>query len=322
MKTTLLAFAVVILAPAAWALEPYQGPDVPVESWRCGAPLVEALRKSDPESLLNDAAGKLKLKESLEIISQNNIDALHKKLGKFSAQEQALATKIQTTFPAAIVHRTDVAASQIILTNGKGMVSATKRNAPAKITPNIEELMFSGRDCIFATVAPPYGTMSYGPVILRFKNNRGFAWGSIYTGWTWTQEVAGRPVTSPATDWMKTKFSNQIFTNNHWGEALTLQVIEHVRAGTSIRGKGHPYDKSTILSDLLKIKDAEDFWKKIVAHRLAYLEAHYTDDVPVSDFSFVQFRTSDAPVVATWNLPAAWTAKGPNAFIQYFSRSE
>jgi hypothetical protein len=223
MKTAYLALFVAILTPLSYALEPYQGVDVPVESWRCGAPLVEALRQSDPDSILNDSAGRLKLKESLEVISQNNLDYQHSQIGKLTADEQSLMSKIQTTFQPAIVHRTDTVSAQIILTNGSGMVSATKRNAAAKVTPDIEQQLFSGRDCIFATVAPPYGTETYGTVILRFKNDRGFAWGSIYTGWTWTQEVAQRAVTDPATDWMKRKFSRQIYTNNHWGEAIALQ---------------------------------------------------------------------------------------------------
>ena len=322
MKHIYAALILATLTPTSWALEAYQGSDVQVESWRCGAPLVEALRQEDNDNLLNDSAGKLKLKESLETISQNNLDYQNRQLGKLSADEQALMAKIQTTMPAPIVHRTDVVSSQIILTNGKGMVSASKRNAAAKITPNIEQQLFSGRDCLFATVAPPYGTSSYGPVILRFKNKRNFAWGSIYTGWTWTQEVAKRAVTDPATDWMKRKFARQIYTNNHWGEAIALQVIGYIREGSSVRGKGAPYDKNKILSELLKISSADDFWKKIVNHRLAYLEAHYTDDIPVSDLSFVQYRVADAAAVAAMGLPAAWTTKGANSFIQFFNRTE
>ncbi len=322
MKTIYIALFVAILTPFSHALEAYQGQDIPVESWRCGAPLVEALRQSDPDSLLNDAAGKLKLKESLEVISQHNIDFQVAQMGKLSSDEQALKSKIETTFQPAIVHRTDLVSAQIILTNGSGMVSASKRNAAAKVTPNIEQQLFSGRDCLFATVAPPYGTDSYGTVILRFKNDRGFAWGSIYTGWTWTQEVAQRAVTEPATDWMKRKFARQIYTNNHWGEALAIQVITHIRAGSSIRGKGVAYDKNTVIAELLKINKSEDFWKKLVAHRIAYIEAHYTDNIPVSDLSFAQFRTLDAATVVSWNLPAAWSAKDGASFIQFFNRTE
>lgn len=302
-----------------WALEGYQGQDYKVDSWRCGAPMIEALRSEDNDGLLQDPTGQLKLKESLEAISTNNIKYLKNKLGTLSADEKSLLTLISTKFKPAIVHRTDLGSSKIILTNG-GLVSATKRGVSPRITPDIEQGLFSGRDCIFAAVGLPYGIENYGTTIFRFKNKEGFAWGSIYTGLSWTVEVAQRSYNDSASNWMKRRFARQIFTNNHWNEALGLQIIGHIRNGTSIRGKGPSYDKSKILSELLAMKTDVAFWKRVAYFRLGFLEAHYTDNVGIDDFQFVQFRTKDTSAVTSWGLPSAWFDGDQDAFIQYFSR--
>jgi hypothetical protein len=320
MKFPQFFLLAIVLISKAWSLEPYQGHDYDVEDWRCGAPLVQSLRQYDPVHLLNDPAGKLKLKESLEHISERNLSHMHKILGQLSPKEQALVDLIQEKFQPPIVHRTSLESSKVILNNGEGMESSTKRDAVARVTPNIEQELFSGRDCIFTAVGPPYGIEDYGTVILRFKDQTGFAWGSIYTGYSWTLEVAKKAVTGHADDSMRNRFSEQIFTNNHWNEALALQIITHIRAGTTLRGKGLAYDKKTILNQLLNERSDTHFWNTVKQHRLAYLEGHFSDNVPVNQFLFVQFRTKDGPVVATWGLPPAWLTDDPMAFIQYFNR--
>lgn len=311
-------FLTLLVSVSAWSLEPYQGKDYAVETWRCGAPLVEALRKDDPEKLLNDPSGQLKLKESLEAISTSNLDRLKKKLLPLSKKEKDLLDLISDKFPPPIVHRTSVQTAEIVVAKKQGMVSAAKRGDRARGTPSIENQMFSGYDCIFTTVAPPYGLVDYGTVIVRFENNKGFAWGSLYTGYRWAIEVEGKN-TNEAPNWMKRRFAKQIFTDNHWDQALGLLIIENVRAGTSFRNTGARYDKTKILDELLSSASSTEFWKTIINHRLAFLEAHYTDNISLDDINFVQFRTSDRSSVESWNLPTAWF-QGNDSFIQFFNR--
>lgn len=301
----------------ALALEAYQGKDYPVETWRCGAPLVQALREDDPESLLKDETGKLNLKKSLEEISESNLRRLRSKLGKLSDKESKIIELISTKFHPPIVHRTAVDTSKFILANTTGLISATKRKAPAKVTPGVEEQLFSGYDCIFTSVGVNYGIEDYGNVLVRFKNKKGFAWGSMYTGLRWAHELEGSTVATPE---MKRRFSKQIYTNNHWDEALGLFIIENVRAGTTFRGKGNPYDKATILDQLIDSKTPTKFWGAVVYHRLAFLEGHYNDIVPVEDMSFIQYRLLDKPTIDAWKLPANWF-KGSDSFIQFFDRA-
>ncbi len=309
------------LSVIAYGLEPYQGKDVDVDKWRCGAPMVLALRADDPIGYLNDRAGKLKLKESLILISEANLAYKLKNLGKLTTQEQDLVDLIVDKFHAPIVHRTSLDVMQILLPKEWGLVSATKRGVSPKITPGIEQMLFGGADCIFAAVAPPYGIIEYGTVILNIKTKRSFAWGSLYTGWSWTKEVLGKSVFDPPSEAMKREFAKQIFTNDSFDEAIALQIIEHVRKGTSIRGRGKAYDKSTIIADLLNTSNPAHFWKKIVNHRLGFLEAHYTDDLGLDNFNYIQFRSMDMPTVKSWGLKSDWFTDTPS-FIQHFDRDK
>lgn len=285
-----------------------------LESWRCGAPLVEELRRNDPDRLLNDPNGHLNLKESLEVISQSNLSFQKSKLGSLSDEEQKLVAAIGTRFFVPINHRTQLAEARAILEMGS-LVSAAKRRGITVNTPGVEERLYSAADCVFTTVAPPFGTEGYGTVIFNLKPRHGFAWGTILTGYTWTLEVLRKSVDTPVTGWMKQRFSRMIFTNNHWDEALALQIIGHVRMNSSIRAKGLAYDPKTILRSLLSSKTNNQFWSKVVTHRLAYFEGHYTDDVSMSNMNYAQFRTLDMSQVLRWGLSYSVP------FIQHYNRS-
>ncbi|MFZ4713745.1 MAG: hypothetical protein ACOYL6_08550 [Bacteriovoracaceae bacterium] len=320
MKKTVV-LALLTLVPSAYALEKYQGDDYEVKYESCGAPLVQALRKSDPEKLLNDPDAKLKLKASLERISEENIERVEKELGTLSAKEEELLKLIQNKYYPPIVHRTSVETAKILLPKEWGLVSATKRKAPPAHTPSVEEKLYSAADCVFTAVAPPYGIDDYGTVLLRFKDRNGFAWGTVLTGWTWVKDVLKKPLTD-ASDDMKRKFAEMVYTNNHWEKAIAYQIIGHIRAGASIRGLGKPYDKKTILDTLLTKTRSSDFWGTVAYHRLGFLEGHYSDNVELKQMSFIQFREDDRKEVNSWNLKSDWFEADPYAFIQFFDRTK
>lgn len=314
---------ILLFVHSAWSLEPFQGQDHDVDDWRCGAPIIKSLRKHDPLNKLNYSGVNAKLKESLESLSSSNLDYYKKILGSLSSDEQALIDHIEQNHPVPIVHRTSLPVAQLILESRIDLSSPVKRGVSPRVTPGIEQDLFSGWDCIYASAGPPYGIQNYGTVLLRLKNDSNFSWGSIYTGFSWTKEVLGRSIYSPATENMKRDFGNQVYTNNHYNEAIALHIIHHVRNGTSIRSKGKPYDRATLIKDLLKISNSDRFWSKVAYHRLGFLEAHYTDDLSINDIEFVQFRTKDMPIVKLWSIPNRWYGAGAySGFIQHYDRED
>ncbi len=314
-------FLIFLFTQQVFGLDDFQGPDYDVEPTQCGAPLVLALRKKDPNKLLKDSSGKLQLKASLERISQENLNDLERELGTFSEEEKKLLDLIKNKFFPPSVHRTGLDTSKAILPLGLGLISATKRKVAPARTPNIEESLYGAADCIFSAVSLPYGIEGYGTVIFRFKHRRGFAWGTVYTGWTWVKDVLRKPLTT-ADDEMRRQFAKMVFTNNHWEEAIAYQIIGNVRKGISIRGLGKPYDKDTILAELLSLKNSSDFWDKVIYHRLGFLEGHYTDNVDLKDISYIQFREADKDVVKSWGLNPAWFDEASRPFIQFFPREK
>lgn len=325
MKNFLLTIALIISASfmrSSWALEPWQGRDLPVEDWRCGAPLIEALKVSDPNGLLQNAPARGQLKETLEAISLANLKRRRNELGALSEDEKDLIELIKNRFPIPIVHRTSVDVSKLLLTGKIDLSSPVKRDAAPRYTPSIEQQIFAGWDCIFASAAPPFGITDYGIVIARLKNKSNFSWGSIYTGFSFTREVFRRSIYDPATLEMKVEFSKQIHTNNHYNEAVALQIIKNIRSGDSIRGLGASYNKRKILKTLLSYDDSDDFWSKISRHRLGFFEAHYTDDVTLQDFEFIQFRSMDMPIVNGWGLPQTWFNGPYRGFVRHFPRDQ
>lgn len=321
----LLIFSLLLLSgfslSTGYALESYQGRELEVRDGLCGAPMVQALRASDGRHLLNDSNGLLGLKASLEKISASNLARWRKALGALSAKEQSLIIALKTKFLVPLVHRTTLPTAQTLLMGHLPMSSPAKRGVVARITADVEDQIFGGHDCIFASAAPPYGIVPYGTVIMRIKNNEGFAWGSVYTGYTWVREILKRSPALPATDPMKRDFAEFVVSNNHFQEALAFQIIHYTREGGSIRSLGASYDKNAILDTLLASPSNESFWGAVVHYRLAFLEAHYVDDIPMDDMQFVQFREADRALVALFNLPDSWF-KGPSPRIQFFSRSE
>lgn len=314
MKTTLLLTAVLLFSSSLWA-EDYE-----VKSWRCGAPVVEALRKKDPNNLLNDRRGDLKLKESLLKISDSNIANLTKTIGSLSAKEKSLYDLVVDKFHAPLVHRTSNVAAQIVLTTEAGLVSPKKRKAQAN-TPMVEEYLYSAHDCIFVSIGVPYGTERYGTTIIRVKPGELFGWATIRSGYYWVKSDLGLPTSVRITDQIRGQFADQVFTDNHWDKAMAFHIIANIRKGSSYYGQGKKYDKSTIMDELLSKTTSDEFWSKVNRHRLAYLEGKYMENVTSSDLDYVQFREVDRPLVGSWSLPSAWFGAGDDSFIQFFDRS-
>jgi hypothetical protein len=309
MKIYFLILFTLSLIPHSWAR------DYDVESWRCGAPLVKALRRSDPKNLLNDSAASLQLIESLKKISQSNMAYMKSQVGALSVKEQALFDLVTTKYQAPIVHRTSTFAAQIVLTTKDGLVSPVKRKAKAN-TPQVEQKLFAGHDCIFTSIGVPYGTERYGNTILRLKQGSRFGWATLRSGYHWIKTDLKKSTSAEPSSDMKREFAEQIITDESWNEAMAYQMIQNIRNGTSYRGQGKAYDKATITDDLLGRSSSNSFWGKVQKHRLAYMEGKHIENVVLDDMDWIQFRLLDQKTVAAWGLPSGYFG----SLIEFYDR--
>jgi hypothetical protein len=298
MKSIIFLVLAVAFIPISW------GTDYDVQSWRCGAPLVRSLRHSDPKKLLDDDSKTLQLKESLRKISESNMAHMTKKMGKLSDKEQQVFDLIKYRFQAPVIHRTSNFAAKLVLTTPDGLVSPVKRKAKAN-TPQIEQDLFAAHDCIFTSIGVPYGTERYGTTILRLKQDNIFGWATLRSGYHWIKNDLKFSADKRVSREMKNAFAEQIITEDSWDVAMAYQLIQNIRLGTSYFGQGKPYDKTTILDELLAKKSRNAFWEKVQKHRLAYLEGKHIENVTLQDLDWVQFRKVDESEVLSWSFPAA-----------------
>jgi hypothetical protein len=304
----------------------FQGPDYPVESWRCGAPLVKTLQTDKTDDLIEDGEENFLLKKSLLTISHKNYEKLIREVGPLNPMEQTLFDTVVKKWLPPIIHRTSVEVMAIILPKKLPLASAAKRKVPATATPGVEDKLFSGYDCVFTSVVPPFGIVSYGTVKIKLKENHKFAWGSTYTGWTWMKNRYGAEpdiVSSLAvSDKDRRDYSSMVFTNEIWPEVVALQVIKNIRAQTSVRGGTVNFDAKTILADINKQTSFDNFWTKINYYRIAYLEGKYADNLTVDDIEYIEFRAADKVIVESWSLPPEFFLnKKDGPFIRFFDRT-
>jgi hypothetical protein len=304
----------------------FQGLEYPVENWRCGAPLVKTLQNDKTDNLIEDGEENFLLKKSLLTISHKNYEKLISDVGPLNPIEQALVDTVSKKWLPPIIHRTSVEVMAIILPKKLPLASAAKRKVPASVTPGIEDKLFSGYDCVFTSVVPPFGIVSYGTVKIKFKEQHKFAWGSTFTGWTWMKNrYAVEPdkvSTLAVSDIDRRDFSSMVFTNEIWPEVVALYVIKNIRAQTSVRGGPANFDAKTILADINKQTNFNNFWTKINYYRLAYLEGKYADNLSLDDIEYIEFRAVDKAIVDSWSLPPEWFQnKKDGPFIRFFDRN-
>jgi len=282
--------------------------DYDAEPWRCGAPLVQELRAFDPSNRLRtDLGNSFQLKESLRQISELNMDQITARVGTLSVKEQQHFDLIKGSFNAPIVHRTTLETAQMMLTTGEDLASSTKRKAGA-FTPEIEQELFAGHDCIFTSIGIPDGTERYGSTILRLKKGLQFGWATIRSGFKWIQHDLKQDPNGNVDTTMRLEFSEQVITDEHWDAAMAFKIIENVRAGTTFLNQGKSYNNATMLTHLLSQKTVNLFWEKVQEYRLAYMEGKHIENISVDTLEWIKFDKLDQSTVKSWDLSSYFSS--------------
>ncbi len=263
------------------------------DRWRCGAPIVREIAANNTLNSEKEMSSVNLLKSVFTTISKKNIERYEKKLFPLSNDEKLLVWIISEKLFPPIIHRTSISKLELILKSGKGLVSPTKLGVKPSTTQPVEQRLFSGEDCVFASVAFLNGEKNFGDVIIKIKNKDAFSWGSLYAGHTWIRGVLDISVEKPISPDLKLDFANQIFVSHHYSKIIAYQIIKNIRLGISVRSWGEPYNKETILSDILAATKPLDFWSKIYKYRLGFLEAHFIENVSLENFEIISVKHKD-----------------------------
>lgn len=247
--------------------------------------------------------------------------------------EQQLLTRIES-LPVPIVNRLNFEDLRGVLANG-GLVSLYRqRQADHRTlqhtTPNLENLLFGGFDCVFASVGPPDGSPRYGDVIIRLKDSvRERGWATPFSGMHFIYAVrhqdarqmqkilaAGKPLPPPPSPLSlgfddRLHFSHYVVVERHWNRALAYQAILVLRnqddspTGRQVRDR---------YFQMLASKTPDEFWRLFIPAREAnlnptqaavrvpfgYLEGKFSDQISIDMFTAIEVPTDRLNEVRRW----------------------
>lgn len=296
----------------------------------CGRPLVPAVQQtlaSDHPKAERFFAGiedslpdVNNFKDGIRLISSANLRRLQEKLHPFSLKEKKLIDFIHRDSPPDIhrmIERRDGQSpdyrppehdrfSLLSEVLDEGLVAPAAGDSELDTTPGIDQALFAAEYCVFTSVGPPEGIPEYGTVEVKLQDDvEVFGWGSIRSPWNFIQEFpengddSYKPTPEDATVHNKMWFAAYIYTHEDWDRAYAYYVVKHLREGRSYKGK--PIDQSDRLRNRIlsafEEGDVHRAYQLMNDHRLAYLEGHYSERVPVRFFEEIEVRKQDQPIL-------------------------
>lgn len=288
MKKTLLAALAAAAAAVPAAAQDY-----------CAAPLASARAESFTLGL-STAVPADKAFRLLEIESAARADQLELLLEPFSKTEKKIMKRISRR-PPYLVTRVKLDKLRSILAGG-ALLSPERAYATGALkekpfTPPIEDLLFGGHSCVFASYGPYSGRERYGDVLFRLDPDElaGRAWGSRASGWHFLKSARGvdpASLETVTTDEIAA-FADTVFAGRDLPRVFRLMTVAFLRA----RPAG---ERDRLAAALLRADDGPSFYALIDAERLGYMEAKVDASVPLSAVKDIEVPPSALRAVLAW----------------------
>lgn len=247
--------------------------------------------------------------------------------------EKELVTRIES-LPAPIVNRLHFEDLRGVLANG-GLVSLYRQQQAdhqqlQHTTPNLENLLYGGFDCVFASVGPPDGSPRYGDVIIRLKDSvRERGWATPFSGMHFIYAVrhedarqmqkilaAGKPLPPPPSPLSlgfddRLHFSHYVVVEEHWNRVLAYQAILVLRNLDDSPTSDQVRDR---YQKMLAAESPEEFWSLFIPPReenqnptqaavhvpFGYLEGKFSDKLSIDMFTAIEVPKDRLNEVRTW----------------------
>lgn len=283
MRSFLIIFSLFILASlsVANAQTPYIG---------CGEPLVRA--KLSYEVPYKKVLTPKEITKGLQALSKGNLIFDQYKADELDSNEVDLLNKIEH-FPLFFIHRLnidkfkDVLAFDALLSPYQAQLHGKKLEGI--ITPAFENILFGGHDCVFMTLGPPVGRVTYGEVMIEFNESvSDKSWISPWSGWYFEKTFRSiqtdnlyklnfEEASKVINDDEKRAFSEALYAGNDMRKAFSYHIISRIR-------ENYPqsFNREMIYNELLSQKDPAAFWQIIDQKRLGYFEVKYPSTLSLS----------------------------------------
>lgn len=318
-KKLLLILGFTALSTSAFPIPPHSPADQPrslaeaqtgnnslnlISGRHCGGPLAEARIRATTLPLKISIAPE-KITAFLGLASRAKVEELRMALGPVSDEERKLMV-IAGKFPPFSVTRTPFEELRSILSSGVILSPAEAARKGAVLdrpfTPQLEDALFGGFDCIFALVGPREGRKRYGDVafILNDDSLKKTAWATFSSGWHFmkTTKSAG---TAPGQE-DKLGYSETVFTAGEWGDVFPPAIVAYLRE--------KPEKESIWIKPLLKAsKDRVEFQGLVDKFMLGYMEAKIPREFPLENVDSIEVPLDKLKEVLEWPESKKWASK-------------
>ncbi|HOI43339.1 MAG TPA: hypothetical protein PK523_10375 [Elusimicrobiales bacterium] len=293
------ALAAIILAgraaggPVPAAAQPLAGGEY------CGAPLASA-RAAAFTLGLSTAVPADKGFRLLEIESAARVDQLELLLEPFAKDEKKIMKRIARRPPYLVVRvkmdkLRSIFSVGALLSPGRAYATGALKEKP--FTPPIEDSLFGGHSCVFASYGPYSGRERYGDVVFRLAPEKiaGGVWASRASGWHFLEDARGvdpRSRDSVSADEIAA-FADTVFAGRDLPRVFRLMTVAFLRA----RPAG---ERDRLVDELLRAPYGPAFYAIIDSERLGYLEAKIDGSVPLSAVTAIEVPPSALRAVLAW----------------------
>lgn len=236
----------------------------------------------------------------LELESSARVAQLRVLLEPFSKEENKIIKRMIRR-PPYLVTRVNfdklraILSSGELLSPGRAYRSGALKEKP--FTPPIEESLFGGLSCVFASYGPYSGRERYGDVVFRLdlRKMAARAWGSRASGWHFLESVRGADLRTRETVSSDeiVAFSGTVFAGRDLTEVFPLSTIAFLRA----RPAG---ERDRLVRGLLRLGERSGFYALIDAERLGYLEVKIDSSVPLSEVVAIEVPPGRLREVLSW----------------------
>lgn len=275
----------------------------------CGEPLVKA--KLSYETPYAKQLTAKEITKGLLALSSGNLIFDEYKLQELDENETELVNKIET-LPLFFIHRLSIEKFRDVL-SFDALLSPYQAELHGKklegiITPAFENILFGGHDCVFMTLGPPFGRVTYGEVMIEFKESvTEKSWISPWSGWYFEKtyrkvntdklyKLSHEETAKIINDDEKRAFSQALYAGNDIRKAFSYHIISRIR-------ENYPqaFNREMIYHELLSQKEAVEFWQIVDKKRLGYFEVKYPSKLPLSQAKRILIPQIFKETIKSWN---------------------
>ena len=265
----------------------------------CGGPIARSHIESftlnlssdisfEKEFKLIDYASSARVKQ-LKILMEPLSDIEKKIMAKASLFKPYLVTRVKFDKLRSIFK------AEALLSASKAIKDGWLKEKP--FTPVMEDKLFGGHSCVFASLGPPQGRERYGDVLFRLdiKALENKTWGSFSSGYYFLKSQRHKNMKEEVKVIKDdiAGFSNTVFSGQYLDDLYPYMVINFLRS--------FPKDKANKISkELLSIKDRSSFCSFIDSNRIGYMEAKIADSVSLDVILAIEVPADKLSEVLSW----------------------